>query len=233
MQRILKKLFLCVALCGLGIPAYSDTQSVSSIAATAAQAAQIRAEAQGYKRVNVAVRPLDARLRLADCGSPLTVLPTTATRSLGQTSIGIRCAGPEPWTVHVRATVSAVITVPTLNNAISRGSLIGEGDLILAERSVTQDLVGFATRTQDIIGHEVRRNMAAGQLLRSSDLVSPKIIERGQTVDLVAKAAGLEVNMQGKSLGRAGIGDRLFVKNLSSGKRVEGLVLASGNVLVN
>ena len=67
--------------------------------------------------------------------------------------------------------------------------------------------------------------------MRSSDLVSPKIKERRPTVDIVAKAAGVKVNMQGKSLGRAGIGDRLFVKNLSSGKRVEGLVLASGNVL--
>jgi len=98
---------------------------------------------------------------------------------------------------------------------------------------VTQDLVGFATRSVDIVGREIRRDMAAGQLLRSSDLVSPKIIERGQTVDLIAQAAGLSVNMQGKSLGRGGVGDRVLVKNLSSGKRVEGLVLASGSILVN
>ncbi|MGB1174143.1 MAG: flagellar basal body P-ring formation protein FlgA [Gammaproteobacteria bacterium] len=236
MTSSLKKVVVSVVLLtGLGVvaPTLAETQSISSIAATAARVAQARAEGQGYERVSVAVRPIDARLRLTQCGSPLTVLPTVAKRALGQTSVGIRCSGPEPWTIYARATVSAIITVPTLNTSLSRGTLIGEGDITVTERSVTQDLVGFATRSVDIVGREIRRDMAAGQLLRSSDLVSPKIIERGQTVDLIAQAAGLSVNMQGKSLGRGGVGDRVLVKNLSSGKRVEGLVLASGSILVN
>jgi flagella basal body P-ring formation protein FlgA len=62
--------------------------------------------------------------------------------------------------------------------------------------------------------------------------MSPQIVDRGQTVDLVAQSAGLVVNMQGKALANGSEGDRLLVKNLSSGKRVEGLVLASGTVLI-
>ena len=233
MQCTLTKVFVIACLLGLSTYATAETQSVSSIAATAARVAEARAAAQGYERVQVDVRPIDARLRLAKCEAPLAVLPTVAKRTLGQTSVGIRCAGPEPWTVYARATVSAIIEVPTLNAPISRGSVVSEGDLVLSERSVTQDLLGFVTRIDNIVGREARRDLASGQLLRSADLISPKIIERGQTVDLVAEAAGLKVHMQGKSLGRGGVGDRLYVKNLSSGKRVEGLVLASGSVLVN
>lgn len=227
------KAFIMTSLSGLSGVATAELQSVSSIAATAARVAEARAAAQGYERVHVEVRPIDTRLRLAQCGSPVSILPNMAKRSLGQTSIGIRCAGPEPWTVYARATVSAIVTVPTLNAPITRGSIISEGDLEMTERSVTQDLLGFVTRIEHIVGREARRNLASGQLMRSSDLISPKIIERGQTVDLVAEAAGLKVHMQGKSLGSGGVGERLYVKNLSSGKRVEGLVLASGSVLVN
>jgi len=233
MQRILINILLGSGLIGLCAQVFAETQSVSSIGATAARVAEARALAQGYQRVEVAVRPVDTRLRLTKCGEPLSVIPTVAKRTLGQTSVGIRCLSPEPWTVYARATVSAIVTIPTLNTSIARGSVIGEGDLLFADRSVTQDLVGFVTKPEDIVGREARRDLASGQLVRSSDLISPKIIERGQTVDLVAQAAGLKVHMQGKSLGRGGVGDRLYVKNLSSGKRVEGLVLASGSVLVN
>jgi flagella basal body P-ring formation protein FlgA len=38
--------------------------------------------------------------------------------------------------------------------------------------------------------------------------------------------------MQGVALAPGAAGDRLRVKNLSSGKRVDGLVLSSGEVLV-
>jgi flagella basal body P-ring formation protein FlgA len=63
-------------------------------------------------------------------------------------------------------------------------------------------------------------------------LISPQIIDRGQTVDLVARSSGLVVNMQGTALANGAEGDRLLVKNLSSGKKVEGLVMAGGTVLI-
>jgi flagella basal body P-ring formation protein FlgA len=38
--------------------------------------------------------------------------------------------------------------------------------------------------------------------------------------------------MQGKALANGAEGDRLLVQNMSSGKKVEGLVLAGGTVLI-
>ena len=146
--------------------------------------------------------------------------------------MAVKCAHPAPWTVHVRATVTAEVALPMLTAAMNRGDIIGPGDVEWRTQQVSRALVGYLVNDQKIIGKELRKHLRAGSPLRASDLMSPQIVDRGQTVDLVAQSAGLVVNMQGKALANGSEGDRLLVKNLSSGKRVEGLVLASGTVLI-
>ena len=49
---------------------------------------------------------------------------------------------------------------------------------------------------------------------------------------LLAGTDGLEVRMRGKAMGNAAAGERLQVTNISSGRRVEGVVLADGSVRI-
>jgi flagella basal body P-ring formation protein FlgA len=206
-------------------------QSVSSIVATATLFAEKRALQQGYDDVRVNVRPVDSRINLTACDVPLSA-SSSGERVLGPVSVAVKCAGPAPWTVHVRATVTTTVELPVLAYAVNRGDIIGQNDIEWREQEVSRDLVGYVTDELKIIGKEARKHLRSGNPLRSSDLVSPQIIERGQTVDLVARSSGLLVNMQGKALANGAEGDRLIVQNTSSGKRREGLVMASGTVLI-
>ena len=95
------------------------------------------------------------------------------------------------------------------------------------------------TRVQTIVVRASSSEAKVGDVVITSDtgsIVTKKdgfaYKDRGQVVDLIAQTAGLQVNMQGKALTAGGEGDRLIVKNTNSGKRVEGVVLASGAVLV-
>jgi flagella basal body P-ring formation protein FlgA len=83
-----------------------------------------------------------------------------------------------------------------------------------------------------IIGKIAVRDLIAGEPLRQSDLKSPQLISRGQSVNITSKAGGLTVTMKGKALGNARAGDRLWVQNQSSNKRVEGEVTPQGEVLI-
>lgn len=206
-------------------------QSVSSIAAAAAVHAETRAVAQGYTGVAVDLRPLDSRIQLVACATPLEVT-TASERTLGPVSMSVSCNHPNAWRVQVRGTVSAVAKLPVLALPINRGDVIGSGDIEVREQRITRDLVGYLSDAQDIVGKEARKNLVVGSKLRKSDLISPQIIDRGQTVALVAESAGLVVNMQGKALSNGAAGDRLMVKNLSSGRRIEGLVQRNGTVLI-
>ena len=226
------KYWIGVALLALAIPQISYAgQSVSSIAAAAALFAEERATRQGYEDVTVNVRPLDSRISLAACTTPLAT-SSSGERVLGPVSVAVKCKAPAPWTVHVRATVTTTVELPVLAYAVNRGDIIGQNDIEWREQEVSRDLVGYLTDELRIIGKEARKHLRSGNPLRASDLISPQIIERGQTVDLVARSSGLLVNMQGKALANGAVGDRLLVQNTSSGKKVEGLVMAGGTVLI-
>ena len=206
-------------------------QSVSSIAAAAALHAEARAVEQGYNGVAVDLRPLDSRIQLAACAAPLQVT-TASDRALGPVSMSVSCNYPNSWRVQIRGSVSAVAELPVLALPVNRGDVIGSGDIEVREQRITRDLVGYLRDEEDIVGKEARKNLAVGSRLRTSDLIAPQIIDRGQTVALVAQSAGLVVNMQGKALSNGAAGDRLMVKNLSSGRRIEGLVQRNGTVLI-
>lgn len=207
------------------------TQSVSSIAGTAALFAEKRALQQGHDDINVSIRPVDPRVSLAACDVPLSS-SSSGEQVLGAVSVAVKCASPVPWTVHVRATVTTTMELPVLSYAVNRGDIITRGDIEWRKREISRPLVGYVTDENKIIGKEARKHLPSGNPLRSSDLVSPQIIERGQTVDLIARSSGLMVNMRGKALSNGAEGDRLLVQNTSSGKKVEGLVMASGTVLI-
>ncbi len=226
------KNWIGIAVLALAIPQISYAgQSVSSIAAAAALFAEGRATRQGYENVTVNVRPLDSRISLTACTTPLAT-SSSGERVLGPVTVAVKCKAPAPWTVHVRATVTTIVELPVLAYTVNRGDIIGQNDIEWREQEVSRDLVGYLTDELRIIGKEARKHLRSGNPLRASDLISPQIIERGQTVDLVARSSGLLVNMQGKALANGAEGDRLLVQNTSSGKKVEGLVMAGGTVLI-
>jgi flagella basal body P-ring formation protein FlgA len=193
---------------------------------------QSRAVAQGYQHIDVQVRPLDGRLGLAKCTQDLEALPTSTKRALGAVSVGIRCPGEETWTLYVRGEVAANQVVPVLTAALRRGDLIGNNDIILKKRRITQENGGIVTEIDGLIGMEARRNLDPGNPLRFNDLVAPILVERGQTVNIVSGGSGLRVSMQGKALAKGAAGDRVLVANLTSGTRVEGVVTPEGSVVI-
>jgi flagella basal body P-ring formation protein FlgA len=204
----------------------------SDILATVESAALHAAMDDGHQEVEVRVRPLDQRLQPAQCGQALDTVRPHAGRSLGPVSYGVRCAGPEPWTLYLRAEVSASVELPVLARPLPRGALIAPSDIDLQRRRITRSVAGLITDPADAVGKELKRPLAAGAELRYGQVALPELVARGQTVTLVAGSPGVEVRMQGKALASGAEGDRLMVSNLRSGRRVEGIVLSDGSVQI-
>jgi len=68
--------------------------------------------------------------------------------------------------------------------------------------------------------------------LTAAHLAPPRLVRRGDSVALLARSNGVEVRMPGRALGDAGAGERVSVRNPSSRRTIQGLVLADGEVLV-
>lgn len=215
-----------------GVSAGTEKHSLSDVATTAALAMQEHAQAAGYSNVDVSIRPLDSRLNLAVCDQPLNTLPASNQRVLGPVSAGIRCDGPQPWTLYVRGQVSAQVDMPVLAASVARGDVLSQNDISIQSRRLSNDNARYITEIDDIIGKQAKRALTAGTELRYSDLKTPIIVERGQMVSIVSGGAGLRVSMQGKALASGGSGDRIMVANVKTGKRVEGVVARDGSVMI-
>lgn len=217
---------------GIGAGAAGPTQPLDTITAAATAAATDVARRRGHRAIEVTVQPLDRRLQLPACGEPLQTRPPGSAAGIGPMSIRVRCPSPSPWSIYVRATVRAMLELPVLTRTVPRGERIGASDLTLERRRIDRDPAALIRDRSRIIGLEARRDLPAGSALRHAFLAAPIIVERGQTVTLIAGNDGVEVRMQGKALGRAAAGDRLLVSNMRSGRSVEGVVEADGSVRI-
>jgi flagella basal body P-ring formation protein FlgA len=128
--------------------------------------------------------------------------------------------------------VSARITLPVLRRPLPRGALISEQDLDWVTRDIYRDPGMLVRESSAIVGKETRRSLPAGSELRFGDLAAPILVERGQSVVLIAGGDAFEVRMQGKALASGAAGERVLVSNHRSGRRVEGIVNVDGTVRI-
>ncbi len=121
---------------------------------------------------------------------------------------------------------SVVADVVLAARTLRSNSIIAASDLYLQKT----DTQGVKLGISDIVGLETRVTIYQGRPISLSDIGPATIIERNQIVTLIYASGSLLISAEGRSLGRAGIGDRLKVMNLSSRHTVLGTVNEDGTV---
>lgn len=208
-------------------------QSHDSILQAATEYARGMALAEHGADVEVVPGRLDRRLRLAACDRPLQTFTPPGRRSIGNTTVGVRCEGSNPWTLYVPITVNVYGEVVVTRTALSRGELIDASKVKVARYNLAKLPQGYFHDPVQVQGMLARRNLAAGQPLVPAMLKAQKIVERGQRVTMLAGGNGLEVRMPGVALSHGARGERIRVRNLSSKRVVEGVVVEPGLVRVD
>ncbi|GHH46430.1 MAG: flagellar basal body P-ring formation chaperone FlgA [Gammaproteobacteria bacterium] len=168
---------------------------------------------------------LDAGLRMPACAAPLQAQPT------GSNTVEVACPGG--WRLFVPVKVRRNQDVLVLNRGIAAGETIGLADIGIEKRDAARIAGAVLADPAEAVGKVARRVLQAGTLLSAGDLVSPRLVRRGDTVELVSRRSGLEVRMRGRALSDAGQDERVSVENASSRRIVQGTVDASGAVVVS
>lgn len=175
---------------------------------------------------------LDSRLRLAQCEAPLETFLPPGGRTLGNTTVGVRCSIPKPWTLYVPVTVNLYKQVVVAADALPRGTILQRDQVKAARRNLAKLPQGYFIDPERLVGMKLKRNVAGGLPLSPTMVAAPQVIKRGQRVTLVANTGSVAVTMSGKALANGAAGERIRVKNLSSKRIIEGLVTSSGEVIV-
>lgn len=167
---------------------------------------------------------LDPALRMPLCAQALQA------RRSGAATVEVSC--PEGWRLFVPLRVRRHQTVLVLSRSVAAGEPITADTFNTQQRDVTRIAGAAIADPAEAVGRSARRTLVAGSVLTAADLVTPRLVRRGDTIALVSLRGGIEVRMAGRALADAGVRDRVSVENLSSRRVVQGTVDEAGDVRV-
>ena len=141
-------------------------------------------------------------------------------------------AGTNPTKLRFTGTAVETVEAAVLARDVERNDVLKSSDLVTERRP--KALVGSDATTRDrALGMQMRKQLRAGQALRSADLAKPDLVQRDQTVTLIYEASGLYLTIRGKALEGGTEGDVVSVVNLQSKRTVSGVVIGRGQVSIS
>lgn len=183
--------------------------------------------------VEVTAGKLDRRLRLAACEVPLSAYDSPNGLKPGRNVVGVRCEGEKPWKLYVTINIATTESVVVAARPIGRGHMITAADVRTEMRDTSRLHKAFFTDSAATTGLRAKRSIAAGRILEASQLERRRLVKRGSTVQILASEGTLRVAMKGEALADGAQGERIRVRNLSSGRQITGEVVGSGVIRVS
>ncbi|AOU98441.1 flagella basal body P-ring formation protein FlgA [Acidihalobacter yilgarnensis] len=218
----------------LGGAVAADAQEPHVRILDAAESFALAEAKQGLPRakLHISASPLDARLALPACTQGLNAFKPSGGRVIGNAVIGVRCAGPHPWTLYVPVQVSARLAVVVAVRPLVRGTQLMASELALADRDLSNLAYGYLTGKTQAVGQVLTRDVMAGQVVLPAMLSPPILVRRGQMVTVMSGGSGIEVTTEGVALASGSRGQAIKVRNSHSQRIIEGVVSGPGKVTV-
>jgi flagella basal body P-ring formation protein FlgA len=140
-------------------------------------------------------------------------------------------AGSAPIKLRFTGTAVETVEAAVLARGVERNEVLKSSDVTIERRpkaEVGNDVAG----REGAVGMQARRQLRAGQALRTADLTKPDLVSRDQNVTLIYESSGLYLTIRGKALEGGTEGDVVNVLNLQSKRTVSGIVVGRGQVSV-
>lgn len=223
----LPRMFLCVLLALCAGPARAAVEPISAFA----QQWLVQQYALPGNRVEANAAPVDTRLGLADCrGMMVASLPPNIPPR-PRMSVLVRCTAGTGWSVRVPVRLQIFRDVLVTTRPLQRGDGVQPGDVRTESRDITRLGYGYMDSLDQVAGRTLARPLPPGSVLTPSALGGRQMVRAGDHVQVVAELGGIEVRANGIALGSGDNGARLRVKNETSGRVVDAMVRAPGEVL--
>ncbi|MGE5470020.1 MAG: flagellar basal body P-ring formation chaperone FlgA [Bacteroidota bacterium] len=191
----------------------------------------VRLQTQGLPgTVSITVGKLDTA-RLPACTAFEAFSPAGAKPS-GKTLVGVRCLGPNIWSVLVPVQIAVTGNYVTTARPLAAGQALQAGDLAVNSGDLSQLPNSVVTDPATALGKTLRNSLGAGQPLRADQLLAPLVIRQGQTVRVVSSGAAFSVSAEGTALNNAAVGQLAQIR-MSSGQTISGKARADGSVEVS
>jgi flagellar basal body P-ring formation protein FlgA len=220
---------VALLLGALVLPAHA-AEPADAARATAEQWLRSQYATDGSRVVAQAAK-LDTRNPLAPCPTAPSASLQDGVRLMPRMNVTVRCPGAEGWTLRIPVQLQVFRKVLVVTHPLQRGDGVRADDVRSEERDITRLGYGYVSDMSEVEGRVLSRALGAGSVLTPAALGGRMAVKAGDQVQLVSRLDGIEVRANGIALGSGDSGSRLRVRNGSSGKVIDAMVTAPGEVL--
>lgn len=175
---------------------------------------------------------IDNRLQLPACEQSLEIFAQSGELKPGRNTIGIRCPSANSWTIYSTVLVKSFKEVLILTKQLNRNEIISMEHLKTETRDIATLQQGYISNPEDIINKQAARLLPAGTVLNRTHYAEPRLIKRGERVNIQSGKAGLQITTAGVAMMDGIKGQKISVKNATSQRVIEATVVNPGLVTV-
>jgi flagella basal body P-ring formation protein FlgA len=243
-QVTIRGLWLGAVFCLSSWPALAAAPATPAAALQKAVVSWV-VQTQSVEAESVVLAPLDPRLQVKACTSPLAMdLPFAS-----PDTIRVRCAEPA-WQLYVRVSVTGRVaataaTAPAKVEPapvekrqvlvaavpLQRGMSLTAAHVRLVEVDTSSMPVNVLEQVSQVLHAEVVRDVRPDTPLRSQDIRPTVLVKRGQMVLMsIGQAQGFQISARVEAQQDGRYGEQIKLKNRDSGRMLTGLVKGPNQV---
>ena len=150
-------------------------------------------------------------------------------RPWGRQLYRMECLDPA-WQLQARADVRLTLPVIISSRDLAKGHVVQVRDLQTKPMEIHRLFRDFTVNQDDLLGRKVLRRVRVGQILTQEQLQARILVKKGDIVLIRAGSNDFSATMKGEAQQDGIEGDSVKVKNLSSGRIIQGWVVEKGIV---
>lgn len=232
LPMLLRRMILALVLNPGTVAALADTYQPHESIRSAVRTFVLENGPDHSTAPEVEVGRLDSRLRLTRCSEKLEAFAPPGRKTVGRTTVGVRCNGNPSWSLYVPLTVRIMDKVLVANRDLRRGEIIARDDVKLQTHDLASLHAGYLSQPVQAVGKRVKRRIRLGKIIKPAQIDAVQAVKKGTEVAIVAKSNRIKVSAKGEALGSGGPGDRISVRNLQTNKVLEATIITAGLVQV-
>ena len=188
---------------------------------------------EGIKIQEIKAGKLDSRIRFRECSEALQVRSSMNRNISSHWTINVRCDAPVAWNIYIPVKTTLLQKMLVSRTTITRGEIITRDKLKLTERVITSQNQKYFSNLKDVVGRQARRSIRPDRVINSSMLQEAYLVHKKEPVLIYAQNQKIRISVKGTALKNGKYNDIIRVRNNSSKKIIDAVVVDRGVVAIN
>ena len=188
---------------------------------------------EGVKIQAIQAGRLDPRIRFRECSEALQVRSSMNRNISSHWTVNVRCDAPLAWNIYIPVKTTLLQKMLVSRTTITRGEIITQDKLKLTERVITNQNQKYFSDLKDVVGRQARRSIRPDRVINSSMLQEAYLVHKKEPVLIYAQNQKIRISVKGTALKNGKYNDIIRVRNNSSKKIIDAVVVDRGVVAIN